>query len=40
MNTPYDVIVVGAGLSGLTTALKLQKAGLKVLIIEIGLSHY
>lgn len=35
MNTPiYDVVVVGAGLSGLTTALSLQKQGLKVAVIE------
>jgi len=30
----FDAIVVGAGLAGLQTALKLQAAGLKVLVIE------
>src|SRR5262249_28677100 len=30
----YDVIVVGAGVSGLTVAAELGKAGLSVLIVE------
>ncbi len=30
----YDCIVVGGGIAGLTTAIKLSKAGLKVLILE------
>ena len=30
----YDVIIVGAGITGITTALLLQKAGLKCLVIE------
>lgn len=32
----YDVIIVGAGITGLTTALLLQKAGKKCLILEAG----
>lgn len=34
MNERYDVIVVGSGLSGLTTAYKLVKANKKVLVLE------
>jgi 2-polyprenyl-6-methoxyphenol hydroxylase-like FAD-dependent oxidoreductase len=30
----YDVIVVGAGPSGLTTAASLARAGVRVLVIE------
>ena len=30
----YDVIVVGAGHNGLTTACFLARAGLKVLVVE------
>ncbi len=33
-NKEYDVIVIGAGPSGVTAALKLSKKGLKVLIID------
>lgn len=32
----FDVIIVGAGITGLTTALLLQKAGKKCLILESG----
>ena len=32
--TKYDFIVVGAGLTGLTTAFYLQKAGKRVLVLE------
>ncbi|SDL38220.1 FAD-dependent oxidoreductase [Pedobacter antarcticus] len=32
----FDVIIVGAGITGLTTALLLQKAGKKCLILEAG----
>jgi glycine/D-amino acid oxidase-like deaminating enzyme/nitrite reductase/ring-hydroxylating ferredoxin subunit len=32
--TVYDVIIVGAGITGLTTALKLQQAGKKCIIAE------
>ena len=31
---PLDLIVVGAGLSGLVAAFRAQRAGLKVLVIE------
>ncbi len=34
MNTPLDVLVVGAGISGLTTAHQLHAAGLRVLVCE------
>ncbi|MBW2421276.1 MAG: FAD-dependent oxidoreductase [Deltaproteobacteria bacterium] len=30
----YDVIVVGGGINGLTTAIYLQKSGLKVACFE------
>lgn len=30
----YDVVIIGGGLSGLTSGLYLQEAGLKVLILE------
>jgi glycine/D-amino acid oxidase-like deaminating enzyme/nitrite reductase/ring-hydroxylating ferredoxin subunit len=33
-NTTADVVVVGAGITGLTTAFLLKKAGLKVVLIE------
>lgn len=32
--TKYDVIVVGGGITGLSTALSLQKAGKKCLLVE------
>ncbi len=34
MGNDYDVIVIGAGISGLTTAALLAKEGLKVLVLE------
>ena len=34
MSTKYDVIVVGAGVSGLLSALSLSKEGKSVLILE------
>lgn len=34
MRVAYDAIVVGAGANGLTTALYLQRAGLKTLVVE------
>lgn len=34
MSAPYDVIIVGAGFTGLTAGLELVRAGRKVLILE------
>ena len=34
MNKIYDVAVVGAGIVGLSTALKLQEKGKKVLVLD------
>lgn len=36
LNQVFDVIIVGAGITGITTALLLQKAGKKCLIVEAG----
>src|ERR1700741_5445450 len=33
-NTTYDVIIVGGGITGITTALLLQRSGLRCLVIE------
>ena len=34
MNSDFDVVIVGAGPSGLTTAVSLARAGVRVLVIE------
>ncbi|MCK9912625.1 FAD-dependent oxidoreductase, partial [Microbacteriaceae bacterium K1510] len=34
MNSQYDVIIIGAGLGGLTAAAQLTQAGCKTLLIE------
>ncbi len=36
VNDEFDVIVVGAGITGITTALLLQKAGKNCLVLEAG----
>ncbi|MFP5080842.1 FAD-dependent oxidoreductase [Pedobacter sp. JCM 36344] len=36
----YDVIIVGAGITGITTALMLQKAGKQCVVIEAGTVGY
>src|SRR5258708_32513556 len=33
-NTIYDVVIVGGGVTGVTTAYELQKRGLQCLVIE------
>jgi glycine/D-amino acid oxidase-like deaminating enzyme/nitrite reductase/ring-hydroxylating ferredoxin subunit len=35
-NASYDVIIIGAGITGLTTALKLQQAGKQCLLVDAG----
>ena len=35
---PVDVVVIGSGIAGLTTALLLSKSGKKVIVIEDGIS--
>ena len=32
--TEYDVVVIGSGIAGMTSAIYLKRAGLKTLIIE------
>jgi protoporphyrinogen oxidase len=34
MTTPFDAVIVGAGFTGLTSALQLARAGKKVLVLE------
>jgi len=34
LNTKYDIVVVGAGVSGLLSALSLSKEGKSVLVLE------
>ncbi|MBO9593963.1 MAG: FAD-dependent oxidoreductase [Niabella sp.] len=34
VNAPFDVIIIGAGITGITTGLQLQQAGKKCLILE------
>ncbi|MCP8897470.1 FAD-binding oxidoreductase [Shinella daejeonensis] len=36
----YDIIVVGAGILGLSTAYRAQKAGAKVLVLDAGATAY
>ena len=35
-NADFDVVVVGAGISGLTTALELGRGGARVLVIDMS----
>ena len=34
--TKYDVVIIGAGIMGCTTALHLAKSGMKTLLIDRG----
>ena len=34
MRTTVDVVIIGGGLAGLTSAIHLSKSGLKVILIE------
>lgn len=36
MNDRYDVVIIGAGMAGMTSAIYLCRAGLKVLVLESG----
>ena len=36
MGQYYDVVIVGGGLAGASTALAIHNAGLKVLLLEAG----
>ncbi|RZL15539.1 MAG: FAD-dependent oxidoreductase [Pedobacter sp.] len=40
LNAIYDVMIIGAGITGITTALMLQKAGKKCIVIEAGVVGY
>jgi glycine/D-amino acid oxidase-like deaminating enzyme/nitrite reductase/ring-hydroxylating ferredoxin subunit len=40
LSITYDVIIVGAGITGITSALMLQKAGKKCIVIEAGTIGY
>lgn len=40
LDVTYDVIIVGAGITGVTSALMLQKAGKKCIVIEAGSIGY
>jgi glycine/D-amino acid oxidase-like deaminating enzyme/nitrite reductase/ring-hydroxylating ferredoxin subunit len=39
-DTIYDVLIVGGGITGLTAALQLQKAGKKCLVVDMGTIGY
>ena len=34
MNTMWDVVIIGAGVSGLSAASELRKSGLSILVLE------
>jgi glycine/D-amino acid oxidase-like deaminating enzyme len=34
--TTTNVVVIGAGITGITTALELQRAGRRVMLLEAG----
>jgi glycine/D-amino acid oxidase-like deaminating enzyme/nitrite reductase/ring-hydroxylating ferredoxin subunit len=40
LSITYDVIIIGAGITGITSALMLQKAGKKCIVIEAGTIGY
>jgi glycine/D-amino acid oxidase-like deaminating enzyme len=40
LNLTYDVLIVGAGITGISTALMLQKAGKRCIVIEAGTIGY
>jgi len=40
MSQSYDVVVIGGGIMGCSSALQLARRGLKVLVVEKDIGHY